>query len=138
IEKYPIERYMVNNEDTSGVFGFSLYAINNFFMGIIQNVVQVTDSALQLFTLNNLDDFADDVESVSSNIYDVLKEHFAELLFAFLCAYLVFIFFTKGNSRESFRKFGLFLIVLVIAGYWISNASFLLKSMNALSGELQA
>src|SRR5699024_3456384 len=63
IEKYPIGRYMVNNEDTSGVFGFSLYAINNFFMGIIQNVVQVTDSALQLFTLNNLDDFADDVES---------------------------------------------------------------------------
>src|SRR5699024_5635603 len=67
-----------------------------------------------------------------------LKQHFEKLLFAFLCIYLVFIFFTKGNPKESFRKFGLFAIALVIAGYWISNASYLLKSMNALSGELQA
>ncbi|MCG5104654.1 hypothetical protein [Oceanobacillus alkalisoli] len=67
-EKYPVERYMVNNEDTSGIFGFNLYAINNFFMGIIQNMVQVTDSALQLFTLDKLDEFADDVESISSSI----------------------------------------------------------------------
>ncbi len=138
IEKYPLERYMVNNEDTSGIFGFNLYSINNFFMGIIQNVVQVTDSALQLFTLNKLDEFADDIESVSGSIYKVLKEHFAEILFAFLCGYLVFIFFTKGNARESFRKFMLFVVVLIVAGYWVSNASYLLKSMNALSGEIQS
>lgn len=137
IEKYPVERYMVNNEDTSGVFGFNLYSINNFFMGIIQNVVQVTDSSLQLFTLDRLDRFADDIESISGSIYEVLKKHFAEILFAFLCAYLVFIFFTKGNARESFRKFMLFVVVLIVAGYWISNASFLMKSMNALSGEMQ-
>lgn len=137
IEKYPVERYMVNNEDTSGIFGFNLYSINNFFMGIIQNVVQVTDSALQLFTLDRLDNFADDIESVSGSIYDILKEHFAEILFAFLCSYLVFIFFTKGNAIESFRKFILFVVVLVVAGYWVSNASFLMKSMNALSGEMQ-
>ncbi len=137
IEKYPVERYMVNNEDTSGIFGFNLYAINNFFMGIIQNVVRVTDSALQLFTLDRLDRFADDIESISGSIYEVLKENFAEILFAFLCAYLVFIFFTKGNARESFRKFMLFVVVLIVAGYWVSNASYLMKSMNALSGELQ-
>ncbi|API91542.1 MULTISPECIES: CD3337/EF1877 family mobilome membrane protein [Virgibacillus] len=138
IKKYPLERYMVNNEDTSGIFGFNLYSINNFFMGIIQNVVKVTDSSLQLFTLNKLDDFADDIESVSGSIYEVLKEHFAEILFAFLCGYLVFIFFTKGNARESFRKFMLFVVVLIVAGYWVSNASYLLKSMNALSGEIQS
>lgn len=137
IEKYPIERYMVNNEDTSGTFGFNLYSINNFFMGIIQNIVEVTDSALELFTLNELDSFADDLESISAKIYEVLKDNFAEMLFAFLCAYLVFIFFAKGNAKESFRKFTMFLIALFLAGYWTSNASFLMKSMNSISSDLQ-
>ncbi|MBP2079777.1 CD3337/EF1877 family mobilome membrane protein [Oceanobacillus polygoni] len=138
IKKYPVERYMVNNEDTNGIFGFNLYGINNFFMGIIQHVVIVTDSSLEkLFSLQILDEFADDLQSISYDIYQTLKDYFAELLFAFLCGYLVFLFFTNGNARESVRKFLLFIVVLVVAGYWMANASFLIKSMNAISNETQ-
>lgn len=32
----------------------------------------------------------------------------------------------------------LFVVVLIVAGYWVSNASYLMKSMNALSGDMQA
>ena len=138
IKKYPVERYMVNNEDTNGIFGFNLYGINNFFMGIIQQMVMVTDASLEkLFSLQILDDFADDLQSISDDIYKTLKDYFAELLFAFLCGYLVFLFFTKGDARESVRKFLLFVIVLVVGGYWMANASFLIKSMNAISNETQ-
>lgn len=138
IKKYPVERYMVNNEDTNGIFGFNLYGINNFLMGIIQHVVIVTDSSLEkLFSLQILDEFAVDLQRISDDIYETLKDYFAELLFAFLCGYLVFLFFAKGNAKESIRKFLLFIIVLVVAGYWIANASFLIKSMNAISNETQ-
>ncbi|WP_303447813.1 hypothetical protein [Oceanobacillus profundus] len=138
IKKYPVERYMVNNEDTNGIFGFNLYGINNFFMGIIQHMVMVTDTSLEkLFSLQILDDFAGDLQSISDDIYKTLKDYFAELLFAFLCGYLVFLFFAKGNAKESIRKFLLFIIVLVVAGYWMANASFLIKSMNAISNETQ-
>ncbi|WP_303448956.1 CD3337/EF1877 family mobilome membrane protein [Oceanobacillus profundus] len=138
IKKYPVERYMVNNEDTNGIFGFNLYGINNFFMGIIQHMVMVTDASLEkLFSLQILDDISADLQSISDDIYETLKDYFAELLFAFLCGYLVFLFFAKGSAKESIRKFLLFIIVLVVAGYWMANASFLIKSMNAISNETQ-
>ncbi|MBP2079651.1 CD3337/EF1877 family mobilome membrane protein [Oceanobacillus polygoni] len=138
IERYPVERYMVNNQDVNGTFGVSLHGINNFLMGINQKIVTATDSAMgNLFLMNFVDDFADDIERITDDIFDTLKDYFAELLFSFLCVYLIFLFLAKGNARESFRKFGLFVIVLAIAGYWLSNASFLMKSMNALSGEMQ-
>lgn len=138
IKRFPLERYMVNNEDTSGIFGINLYSINNMLMGVIHNIVEVTDSALQMFTLDRLDSFANDIESVSSDIYTVLKSHFAEMLFILLCTYLLFIYFVHGNFKETLKKFFTFVLVLIVAGYWVSNASFLMKTMNSLSGELQS
>lgn len=137
IERYPIERYMVNNEDTSGIFGINLYSINNMLMGINHNIVQVTDSSLQMFSEDRLDKFADDIATVSRSVYMTLRVHFAEMFFVILISYLIFVYVSKASFKETFRRFGMFIIILLVAGYWISNAGFLLKSMNNLSNELQ-
>lgn len=138
IERYPIERYMANNEDTSGIFGINLYSINNMLMGINHNIVQVTDSSLQMFSEDRLDKFADDIATVSRSVYMTLRVHFAEMFFVILISYLIFVYVSKASFKETFRRFGMFIIILLVAGYWISNAGFLLKSMNNLSNELQA
>src|SRR5699024_5453855 len=124
IERYPIERYMVNNEDTSGLFGVNLYSINNMLMGINQNIVKLTDSSLQMFSKDKLDNFADDVENINKRVYDVLKIHFAELFFTILVGYSLFVYLSRASFKESFRKFGIFVIILIVAGYWVKNSSF--------------
>src|SRR5699024_3733925 len=87
---------------------------------------------------DKLDNFADDVENINKRVYDVLKIHFAELFFTILVGYSLFVYLSRASFKESFRKFGIFVIILIVAGYWVKNSSFYIHSFNNLSNEIQS
>lgn len=137
IEKYPINRYVVNNEDSGIINGF-MGSVNNGLMSINHLIVRITDTAFaELFRLELLDNVADDIQTVTDDIYETLKDYFAEFLFVFFCGYLIYLFVSKGSGQELLKRSLIFVLVLVVGGYWILNSGFLLKSLNALSNEGQ-
>lgn len=96
------------------------------------------DTAMdKLYSLEPIDEFADTLTIISTTVYDTLKEHFGELLFIFAVGYIVYLFIAKGSVQEALRRSVLFFLVLVVGGYWMLNAGYFMKSLNALSVEAQ-
>ncbi|MEK4303713.1 CD3337/EF1877 family mobilome membrane protein [Oceanobacillus sp. FSL K6-0251] len=138
INRYGVERYMVNNEDTSGLINGNLNTISNAIMSINHLVVEITDSTFEyLFSVDLLNEIADDLQSVTNNIYDTLKDYFAEIFVVFLMGYLMYLFVAKGSLQAVLKKSLIFVCVVIVAGFWIANSSFLLKTLNSWAEEGQ-
>lgn len=137
-DKWNINRYSVHTEDLSGVITGNLNKVSNALMSVTHTIVDITDNAFQyLFTATILNDFADSLRTVSESIYDTLKDKFAELFFIILIAYLAYLFFAKGNLQAVLKKSLVFVCVVLISGYWVLNAGFLLKTINYWADEGQ-
>ncbi|WP_078393432.1 CD3337/EF1877 family mobilome membrane protein [Shouchella patagoniensis] len=138
IKRYPISRYVANNEDADGRIKGAFVGFTNVVFSLAGNVVLVVDTAMdKLYSLEPIDEFADTLTIISTTVYDTLKEHFGELLFVFAVGYIVYLFIAKGSVQEALRRSVLFFLVLVIGGYWMLNAGYFMKSLNALSVEAQ-
>lgn len=137
-DRWDIERYSVNTEDLSGAINGNLNHVSNAIMSVNHMIAEITDTAFaELFTSEALNDFADDVETVTSSIYDELKDRFVEVLFLILVTYLAYLFFAKGNLQAVLKKSLVFALVVIVAGYWIANSAFLLKTLNYWADEGQ-
>ncbi|WP_368901068.1 CD3337/EF1877 family mobilome membrane protein [Oceanobacillus oncorhynchi] len=138
INRWDIEKYSVNTEDLSGMINGNLNQVSNAIMAVNHTIAEITDTAFdELFTNNTLNRFADDVQTVTSSIYDELKKRFVEVLFLILIAYLAYLFFAKGNLQAVLKKSLVFALVVIVAGYWIANSAFLLKTLNYWADEGQ-
>ncbi|MFB4212955.1 CD3337/EF1877 family mobilome membrane protein [Shouchella sp. JSM 1781072] len=138
IKRFPISRYVANNEDADGRIKGAFVGFTNVIFSLAGNVVLVVDTAMdKLYSLEPIDEFADTLTIISTTVYDTLKEHFGELLFIFAVGYIVYLFIAKGSVQEALRRSVLFFLVLVVGGYWMLNAGYFMKSLNTLSVEAQ-
>lgn len=138
IDRWEIERYSVHTEDLSGMINGNLNDVSNAIMSVNHTIADITDTAFaELFTSDILNQFANDIETVTSSIYDELKDRFVEVLFLILVAYLAYLFFAKGNLQAVLKKSFVFALVVIVAGYWIANSAFLLKTLNYWADEGQ-
>ncbi|WP_343769707.1 CD3337/EF1877 family mobilome membrane protein [Oceanobacillus oncorhynchi] len=136
--RWEIERYSVNTEDMSGMINGNLNDVSNALMSVNHIIAEMTDTAFQeLFTSDALNKFANDMERVTTSIYDELKDRFGEVLFFILVAYLAYLFFAKGNLQAVLKKSLVFVGVVVIAGIWMANSAFFLKTLNYWADEGQ-
>lgn len=138
IERYDLNRYKVNNEDEENRFKSALISLNNGMFQITSFVVEMVDTALDhMFSIDMLNEFADDISNISYQMYVTLKTNFGEMLFVFACGYIIWLAFSKGTFRESIRRSILFIAVLVVAGYWTFNTGTIIKVVNNISNEAQ-
>ncbi|WP_017795729.1 CD3337/EF1877 family mobilome membrane protein [Oceanobacillus kimchii] len=138
IERYDLNRYKVNNEDEENRFKGALISLNNGIFQITSFVVEMVDTALDhMFSIDMLNEFADDISNISYQMYVMLKTNFGEMLFVFACGYIIWLAFSKGTFRESIRRSILFIAVLVVAGYWTFNTGTIIKVVNNISNEAQ-
>ncbi|MFD1387559.1 CD3337/EF1877 family mobilome membrane protein, partial [Oceanobacillus oncorhynchi subsp. oncorhynchi] len=137
-DRWEIQRYSVHTEDLSGMINGNLNDVSNAMMSVNHTIADITDTAFEeLYEANTLNEFADDMETVTSSIYEELQNRFVEVLFLILVTYLAYLFFAKGNLQAVLKKSLVFVGVVVIAGYWIANSAFLLKTFNYWADEGQ-
>ncbi|WP_054708100.1 hypothetical protein [Bacillus sp. JCM 19041] len=102
IKRYPISRYVANNEDADGRIKGAFVGFTNVVFSLAGNVVLIVDTAMdKLYSLEPIDEFADTLTIISTTVYDTLKEHFGELLFVFAVGYIVYLFIAKGSVQEA-------------------------------------
>ncbi|MCC2251783.1 hypothetical protein JUJ52_17690 [Virgibacillus sp. AGTR] len=138
IERYPVSRYRANNEDAEKTIKGAFVGLNNVIFSVSGYVVLLVDTAMdKLYSLQPVDEFANGLTSVSKTVYSTLKDHFGKMLFIFACGYILYLTLVRGTVKEAMRRSVLFLMVLVIGGYWMLNAGFFMKTFNSLSVEAQ-
>ncbi|ATH94150.1 hypothetical protein ACH95_01680 [Bacillus glycinifermentans] len=138
IKRFPISRYQANNEASDDWLKGPFIGFTNVLFSTAGNVVRVVDVGMDV--LNNLqpiDKFADSITNVSKRVYKTLKNNFGETLFIFALGYIFYLFAVRGSAKEAMRRSILFIMVLVIGGWYMSNAGYVMKSLNALSVEAQ-
>ena len=137
-QRFPINRYFANNEDRENMIRGAFVGFSNLSFTLAGFVVQVVDASMDImYSLEPIDEFADTLTTVSSSVYDTLKDHFGELFFIIAIGYMIYLSIVRGSIKEVVRRSVIFFMVLVVGGYWMLNAGYLLKSMNALSVEAQ-
>lgn len=138
IKRFPLNRYFANNEDRSHTLRGAFVGFANLSFTIGTFVVQAVDKSMEImYSLEPIEKFADLLTGVTSTVYDTLQKYFGELFFIIAIGYMIYLCIVRGTIKEAVRRFILLLLVLVVGGYWMMNAGYLLKSMNAVSVEAQ-
>ncbi|MBG9771387.1 hypothetical protein ABD75_21005 [Bacillus vallismortis] len=138
VKRFPISRYQANNEASDDLIKGAFVGLTNVTFSFAGNIVRVVDAGMDiLYNLQPIDEFANSITNVSKTVYKTLKKNFGEALFIFTCAYVVYLFCVRGSIKEAMRRSILFICVMVIGGLWMSNASYYMKALNALSVEAQ-
>ncbi|MEN0642300.1 hypothetical protein MKY91_03875 [Alkalicoccobacillus gibsonii] len=138
IKRFPLNRYFANNEDRSHTLRGAFVGFANLSFTIGTFVVQAVDKSMEImYSLEPIERFADLLTGVTSTVYDTLQKYFGELFFIIAIGYMIYLCIVRGSIKEAVRRFLLLLLVLVVGGYWMMNAGYLLKSLNAVSVEAQ-
>ncbi|MBM0066763.1 CD3337/EF1877 family mobilome membrane protein [Alkalicoccobacillus gibsonii] len=138
IKRFPLNRYFANNEDRSHTLRGAFVGFANLSFTIGTFVVETVDKSMEImYSLEPIERFADLLTGVTSTVYDTLQTYFGELFFIIAIGYMIYLCIVRGSVKEAIRRFILLLLVLVVGGYWMMNAGYLLKSMNAVSVEAQ-
>ncbi|SDN51033.1 hypothetical protein SAMN04488137_4710 [Fictibacillus solisalsi] len=138
VKRFPLSRYQANNEDSDSHIKGAFVGLTNVTFSFAGNIIRVVDAGMDtLYNLQPIDKFADSMTNVSKTVYKTLKSNFGEVLFIFVCGYIVYLYAVRGSAKEAMRRSTLFICVLVIGGLWMSNAGYYMKVLNALSVETQ-
>lgn len=135
-KRFPIARYMANNEDADAPIKGAFVGLSNAVFSLSGYVVLLVDTSMEkLYSLEPIDKFADTLTNVSTTVYNTLKRHFGQMLFIFAISYMIYLSVVRQSVKEAMRRAFLFLMVLVIGGFWMMNAGYFMKTLNSLSTE---
>ncbi|MFB4260948.1 CD3337/EF1877 family mobilome membrane protein [Shouchella clausii] len=135
-KRFPIARYMANNEDADAPIKGAFVGLSNAVFSLSGYVVLLVDTSMEkLYSLEPIDKFADTLTNVSTTVYNTLKRHFGQMLFIFAIGYMIYLSVVRQSVKEAMRRGFLFLMVLVVGGYWMMNAGYFMKTLNSLSTE---
>ncbi|MBC2294728.1 hypothetical protein HCC36_16010 [Listeria booriae] len=137
-ERFPMSRYQINNEAEEAKIKGAFVGLSNIMMAFARVIATLVDTALEkLFSLDPVGQFGSSMSAISKSMYDSLKASFAGFLYFFLIAYVAFIVFMRNNLRDASRRLIMFVIVMVVGGYWMLNSDFWVKTFNNVSVEAQ-
>lgn len=137
-EKFPMSRYQINNEAEEAKIKGAFVGLSNILMAFARVIATLVDTALEkLFSLDPIGQFGSTMSAISSSMYNSLKASFAGFLYFFLIAYVAFIVFMRNNLRDAGRRLIMFVVVMVVGGYWMLNSDFWVKTFNNVSVEAQ-
>lgn len=138
IKRFPLSRYQVSNEAANTKFKGSVVSLANGGAVVTQMTAVVVDTAMdELFNLKVIDKFANNITSISQTLYTVLKANFGKMLFVYAIGYIFYLALVKQRAGEAMKKGLLFLVVMVLGGWYIAHSGYVIKGLNALSTESQ-
>lgn len=138
IKRFPLSRYQVNNEAADTKFKGSVVSLANVSSTVTQMTAVVVDTAMdELFNLKVIDKFAGNITSISTSLYHVLLANFGKILFVYAIGYIFYLALVKQRAAEAMKKGLLFLVVMVLGGWYMAHSGYVIKGLNALSTETQ-
>ncbi|STY44199.1 Uncharacterised protein [Listeria grayi] len=138
IKRFPLSRYQVNNEAADTKFKGSVVSLANVSSTVTQMTAVVVDTAMdELFNLKVIDKFAGNITSISTSLYHVLLANFGKILFVYAVGYVFYLALVKQRAGEAMKKGLLFLVVMVLGGWYMAHSGYVIKGLNALSTETQ-
>ncbi|WP_173918962.1 CD3337/EF1877 family mobilome membrane protein [Halobacillus sp. Marseille-Q1614] len=144
-EQYELEQYQATTHFEESWNPFSLdeldkmmNGIANMFFGMTKLVANIVDAGLrELYGLEIVNQFADDIGSASEELWGVLYDNFGVALFVIAVLQLFFFYVAQRNGMKAGQSSLKLICVLVVAGVWFSQSSYFLKTMNSISNEAQ-
>lgn len=144
-EEYDLEQYQATTHFEESWNPFSLdeldkmmNGIANMFFGMTKLVANIIDAGLrELYGLEIVNQFADQIGSASEELWNVLYENFGVALFVIAVLQLFFFYVGQRNGTKAGQAALKLICVLVVAGIWFSQSSYFLKTMNNISNEAQ-
>ncbi|MDA2637900.1 CD3337/EF1877 family mobilome membrane protein [Bacillus cereus] len=116
----------------------ALNQIANFFFSLTKMVASLVDTSIdKLYSLSLINDAADDIADVSEGVYDNLAETLGIILILIAIVQIFYYYSAERSGGKAGRTTLALLAVLAVGTIWFSNASHYIKSMNALSNEMQ-
>lgn len=138
IKRFPLSRYQVSNEAADTKFKGSVVSLANVSSTVTQMTAVVVDTAMdELFNLKVIDKFAGNITSISTSLYQVLLANFGKILFVYAIGYIFYLALVKQRAAEAMKKGLLFLVVMVLGGWYMAHSGYVIKGLNALSTETQ-
>ncbi len=144
-ERYDLEQYRAVTYIEESWNPFSLEKLDkmmngiaNMFFGMTKLVANIVDTGLrELYGLSIVNQFADKIGSASEELWDVLYENFAALLFVVAVLQVFFYYVAQRNGAKAGQATLKMMAVLIVAGVWFSQSGYLLKTLNNVSNEAQ-
>jgi hypothetical protein len=140
---YPLANYRANIS-TDGESWLSkpavgaMNGITNFFFFLSKIISQMVDTCIdKLFSLDVVNQIADLIGDISTQLYNHLWASFGTLFFMIAAVHLFFIFAFKQNAVETFKRGLVLFLVLGLVTIWFSNVSYYLKVVNHLTEETE-
>ncbi|HDH6082991.1 MULTISPECIES: CD3337/EF1877 family mobilome membrane protein [Staphylococcus] len=142
--KNDLERYRIHfqRDEDWNPFGKDEVAqtvnnVTNFFFEMNKLVVSITDFGIEnLYQLDVLDDFADNVGSFVGDIYERLLSNIVMTLFIIICLNAFIIYSVKGNMQEALKR-GVLIFALIGIGVGVlGNASSVIRGTNNVGKSL--
>lgn len=138
IKRFPLSRYQVSNEAADTKFKGSVVSLANVSSTVTQMTAVVVDTAMdELFNLKVIDKFAGNITSISTSLYQVLLANFGKILFVYAVGYVFYLALVRQRAGEAMKKGLLFLVVMVLGGWYMAHSGYVIKGLNALSTETQ-
>lgn len=138
IKRFPLSRYQVNNEAADTKFKGTFVSLANAGSTVTQMTAVVVDTAMdELFNLKVIDKFAGNITSISTSLYHVLLANFGKILFVYAIGYIFYLALVRQRAAEAMKKGLLFLVVMVLGGWYMAHSGYVIKGLNALSTETQ-
>lgn len=138
IKRFPLSRYQVNNEAADTKFKGTFVSLANAGSTVTQMTAVVVDTAMdELFNLKVIDKFAGNITSISTSLYHVLLANFGKILFVYAIGYIFYLALVRQRAGEAMKKGLLFLVVMVLGGWYMAHSGYVIKGLNALSTETQ-
>ncbi|WP_239733432.1 hypothetical protein [Mammaliicoccus sp. J-M41] len=111
--------------------------VTNFFFNMTKIMVSTTDYAItNLYNLDVINDFADEIGQFVSDMYTKLLDNLAMTLFIILCFNAFIVFTVQGNAREALKR-GFLIFCLIGFGVGVlANAAPIIKGTNNIGKEI--
>lgn len=84
-----------------------------------------------------LEENLEEVETIVQELWEAEKDVFLPLLFGLLGLMLVWYFFVKGNFMQGITMIGSFVLVFLVAQFFVMNAAPAIRTVNGLNTEFQ-
>lgn len=145
-QRYPYDHYQPVtdvsgdwNPFTSEGIEKGLNGLAAVLFGLTKLIAMFVDVGLEnLYAVNIVDSFSNQVDKVSSGLWDNLGDNFGVVLLVIATLQLFGYYVGQRNGTKAGKATLKLITVVILAFVWFSNSSYFLKSLNALSNEVQA
>lgn len=139
--EYPLTHYE-GLADTGGIttpWKSTVIGAANAIFWFSKLIYEGVDKGISLLSNQTiLEENLEEVETIVKELWEAEKDVFLPLLIGLLGLMLIWYFFVKGNFMQGITMIGSFVLVFLLAQFFVMNAAPAVRAVNGLNTEFQS